>query len=67
MTAPRPTLFGAAWHALTAVGMVLLVAALWLLVTYPRGVLLVLGAWIAYRVGRLTLYAFRNVARRSAR
>jgi hypothetical protein len=47
--------------------MVLLVALLWLAVTFPRGVLLVLAAWIAYRVGRLTWHAFRNDARRSAR
>ena len=63
MTAPRPTLFGAAWHALSAVGMVLLVAVLWLLVTYPRGVLVVLGGWIVYRIGRLVWYAFRNDAK----
>ena len=65
--APRPTLLGALWHALSAAGVVLLVAVLWLLVTYPRGVLVVLGAWIAYRAVRLMWYAFRNDARRSAR
>jgi len=47
--------------------MVLLVALLWLAVTYPRAVLVVLGAWIVYRIGRLTWYAFRNDARRFAR
>ena len=65
--APRPTLLGALWHALSAAGVVLLVALLWLLVTYPRGVLVVLGAWIAYRVARLTWFAFRHDARRFAR
>jgi len=67
MTAPRPTLFVAAWHALSVVGIVVIVAALWLLVTYPRGVLVVLAAWLAYRIGRLTWHAFRNDARWFAR
>ena len=67
MTAPRPTLFGAAWHALSVAGIVVIVAALWLLVTYPRGVLVVLAAWLAYRIGRLTWHAFRNDARWFAR
>jgi len=46
--------------------MVLLVALLWLLVTYPRGVLVGLGAWIVYRIARLVVFAFRHDARRFA-
>ena len=64
-SAPRPTLLGVLWHALRVVGIVMIVAVMWLLVTYPRGVLAVLGGWIIYRVARMIVFAFRHDARRS--
>jgi len=62
--APLPTLFGALGHALSVVGIVLIVAALYLAVTIPRALVGAFGLWLAYRVGRLTWYAFRHDARR---
>ncbi len=64
---PRLTILGALWHLLTALGLALIVASLWLLVMFPRALLLALGTWIVYRVGRLMVYAFRNDARRFTR
>jgi len=65
--APRTTLLRAIWHALTVVGVVLIVALMWGLVTYPRAIRNVLIAWVAWRVGRLVWYAFRHDARWFAR
>jgi len=65
--APRPTFVGALFHVLGVVGMVLLVAIGYVVVQAPRAVLALGVCWIAYRVGRLTWYAFRNDARLFAR
>ncbi len=62
--AARSGLLVTLWHGLAAAGLVVLVGALWLLVAHGRAVALVLGAWLAYRAVRLTVFAFRHDARR---